>query len=347
MKPVSIKDVAARAGVSPKTVSRVINGEDHVRPPVREKVMRVVRELGYRPNTFARSLSSSKSYLLGLLVDDPASGYAADVQLGALLRSRELGYHLVIEPLDTSAPHWLEAISTSLASLNLGGAILTPPLCDRMDLIDLIERHRLPFVRISPSSDDERSSSVRMDDRAAARDMTRHLIALGHRDIAFIKGDPLHSASAFRYLGFLDAMGEADLAVADERTLEGDFSFRSGLNLGELILADGDRPTAIFASNDDMALGVLVTAIKLGIQVPAALSVAGFDDAPVARVSWPQLTTVRQPKVEMAAAAIDILTNPGYAAAPRQALFSRSLPYEIIVRSSTASPELDAGPRSA
>ncbi|WP_034159046.1 LacI family DNA-binding transcriptional regulator [Sphingomonas sp. ERG5] len=338
MKPITIKEVAARAGVSPKTVSRVINDEDHVRPPVREQVMRVVREMGYRPNSFARSLSSSKSYLLGLLVDDPASGYAADVQLGALLRSRDLGYHLVIEPLDTATPDWLGQIDTGLRALNLGGAILTPPLCDRADLIAVLERHGLPFVRISPSSDDERSGSVRMDDRAAARDMTRHLIGLGHRDIACIKGDPVHSASGLRYIGFRDAMREAGLSVAPNRTLEGDFSFRSGLRLGEEILASDDRPSAIFASNDDMALGVLVTAIKHGIVVPDTLSVAGFDDAPVARVSWPQLTTVRQPKVEMAAAAVDILTDPTYAANPDKGSFSRNLPYELIVRSSTAPP---------
>ncbi len=339
MKPITIKEVAARAGVSPKTVSRVINDEEHVRPPVREAVMRVVREMGYRPNSFARSLSSSKSYLLGLLVDDPASGYATDVQVGALLRSRDLGYHLVIEPLDTGKAEWLDMIDTGLRALNLGGAILTPPLCDRADLIDLLVRHGLPFVRISPSGDDERSASVRMDDRAAARDMTRHLIGLGHRDIAFIKGDPVHGVSAFRYHGFCDAMAEAGLTIVDRRVLEGDFSFRSGLRLGETILAGGDRPSAIFASNDDMALGVLVTAIRLGITVPETLSVAGFDDAPVARVAWPQLTTVRQPNAEMAAAAVDIVTSPGYSTEADKSQLNRSLPYEIILRSSTAAPQ--------
>ncbi len=336
MTVVTIKDVAARAGVSPKMVSRVINGEAHVRAAKREAVMRVVKEMGYRPNSYARSLSSSKSYLLGLLIDDPASGYATDVQLGALLRSREVGYHLVIEAIDPGAPDWLKAIDAGLDALGLAGAILTPPLCDHAELLDLLERRRLPFVRISPGDASAGTGSVRMDERAAARDMTRHLIALGHRDIGFIKGDPAHSASPLRFAGFSDAMTEAGFSIAADRVLEGDFSFRSGLSLGETILSVPDQPTAVFASNDEMALGVLVTAIKYGIAVPEALSVAGYDDAPVARVAWPQLTTIRQPKKELAAAAVDILVDPAFATNPAEAAFKLELPYELIVRSSCA-----------
>lgn len=336
MKTVSIKDVAARAGVSPKTVSRVINGEQHVRAALREVVQRVVAELDYRPNAFARSLSSSRSYLLGLFLDDPSSGYAADVQMGALLRCRERSYHLVVEPVDVSAPGWERQVADSLKALRLDGAILTPPICDQPMLLDLMEAHGLPYVRISPHGELDRSGLVHMDDFAAAGDMTRHLLDLGHREIGFIKGDRGHSVSARRYEGFRATMAAAGLGVSDGRVLDGDFSFRSGLAAGERMLSAARPPTAIFASNDDMALGVLMTAAKLGVAVPETLSIAGFDDAPTSRAAWPQLTTIRQPKAEMAAAAIDILVEPRYRAQVADDAYKRLLSFDLVVRGSTA-----------
>jgi len=338
MTIVTIKDVAERAGVSAKTVSRVINGERHVSAKVREAVERLVAELDYRPNAFARSLSSSRSYLIGLFLDDPSSGYAADVQLGALMRCRERSYHLVVEPLDLSAAGWPAEVAAVLAALRLDGAILTPPLCDAAELLDVFDRAGLPYVRISPHADADRSALVAMDDRAAASELTRHLLALGHREIGFIKGDPHHSASAKRFDGFAAAMADAGLSAPDHRILEGDFSFRSGLELGQTILAADAPPTAIFASNDDMAVGVLMTAIRIGMVVPRDLSVVGFDDAPIARAAWPPLTTIRQPKAEMAAAAVDILVNSTYRADPTGSAFKRLLSYGLVVRASTGTP---------
>lgn len=336
MKIVTIKDVAERAGVSPKTVSRVINGEQHVRPEVREAVQRVVAELDYRPNAFARSLSSSRSYLLGLFIDDPVSGYASDVQLGALMRCREKSYHLVVEPVVLSADGWQAQVAGSIAALRLDGAIVTPPICDAPELLDIFDAAGLPMVRIAPRMDFGRSGIVQMDDHAAAKEMTEHLIGLGHRSIGFVKGDPTHSASAKRYDGFRAAMAAAELEIAESHVLEGDFSFRSGLELGEVMLRQkAGRPSAIFASNDDMALGVLITAMKLGISVPDMLSVAGFDDAPTSRAAWPQLTTIRQPKAEMAAAAVDILADPKYRSDVTDGRYQVSLDYVLVKRGST------------
>ncbi|WP_293881841.1 LacI family DNA-binding transcriptional regulator [Sphingomonas sp.] len=336
MKTITIKDVAIRAGVSPKTVSRVINGEQHVRPEIRDIVLRVVAELDYRPNPFARSLSSSRSYLLGLFLDDPASGYANDVQFGALMRSRAQSYHLVVEPVNLASPHWIAEVEQSIRALRLEGVILTPPICDNAALLDMLDAAGIAYVRIAPSADFHRSGLVEMDDFAAASDMTRHLIALGHRTIAFIKGDPNHSASRKRYDGFCATMAEGGLAVDQAYVLEGDFSFRSALGPATALLTADVRPTAVFASNDDMALGVLVTAMKLDVAVPEMLSIAGFDDAPTARAAWPPLTTIRQPKSEMAAAAIDILVDPGYRGAATDQRYRRLLPYELISRDSTA-----------
>ena len=335
---VSIKDVAARAGVSPKTVSRVINGESHVRPEVRAAVQRVVSELDYRPNAFARSLSSSRSYLLGLFIDDPSSGYAADVQRGALMRCRDRSYHLVVEPIDFSAADWATLVTDSVVALRLDGAILTPPTCDRAELLGILDAQGLPYVRVSPRDDVARSGFVWMDDAAAARQMTEHLLALGHRNIGFLRGDPEHSVSQRRWEGFQAAMALAGIAPRERWTAQGDFSFLSGLVTAERMLGAADRPTAIFASNDDMALGVLMAAAKLGIVVPDGLSIAGFDDAPTSRAAWPQLTTIRQPKAEMAAAAVDVLVDPRYRRQMAAEAYRMLLPFDVIVRGSTAPP---------
>ena len=337
-KSISIKDVAARAGVSPKTVSRVINGERHVRPEVRAAVQRVVSELDYRPNAFARSLSSSRSYLLGLFIDDPSSGYAADVQRGALMRCRDRSYHLVVEPIDFTSASWRTQVTQCVVALRLDGAILTPPACDRAELLDLLDAHALPYVRISPHEAPGRSGFVAMDDAAAAREMTEHLLSLGHRDIGFIKGDPEHSVSQRRWDGFRATMRDAGVTVPPDRLAVGDFSFLSGLAAGERMLGAADRPTAVFASNDDMALGVLMAATKMGFSVPDDVSIAGFDDAPTSRAAWPQLTTIRQPKAEMAAAAVDILTDPRYRDQAAEAAYRRLLPFSLVNRESTAPP---------
>lgn len=335
MSVVTIKDVAARAGVSPKTVSRVINGEAHVRPDKREEVLRIVRELDYRPNAFARSLSSSRSYLLGFLTDDPGSGYAADVQLGALRRCRERSYHLLVEPIDRADPHWARELTTSLAQLRLDGVMLTPPLCDDDEVLAILEASAIPYVRISPSGSEDRSGYVRMDDQAAAAEMTRHLISRGHHRIGFIKGDPTHSVSRKRYAGFVEAMVAAHLPIEPALILEGDFSVRSGVELGGKLLSSENPPTAVFASNDDMALGVLMIAMKHHRSVPEQLAIGGFDDAPTSRLAWPQLTTIHQPKAAMAAAAVDMLTDPYYRQAETSVGFRRSLDYALKVRGST------------
>lgn len=335
MRTVTIKDVALHAGVSPKTVSRVMNGEQHVRAEVRDLVLRVVEELDYRPNIFARGLSSSRSYLIGLFLDDPGSGYAAELQLGTLLRCRQRSYHLVVEPVDLRRSDWPRLVTDSIRALRLDGAILTPPICDEAAVLTVFEDAGLPYVRISPSIDLDRSGMVAMDDRAAAYEMTGHLITRGHRRIGFIKGDRKHRSSGRRFDGFVAAMADAGLCVDPTDVREGDFSLRSGMTLGNEILSRGTYPTAIFASNDDMALGVLMTATRLGIAIPEQLAIAGFDDSPSARAAWPQLTTIRQPGAEMAARAVDILIDAGYRTQVTNPVFKASLQYQLIVRGSS------------
>ena len=334
MKSVTIKDVAERAGVSPKTVSRVINGEAHVRPEVRENVARVVAAMNYHPNAFARGLSSSRSFLVGLFFDDPASGYAATIQRGALEQARALGQHIVIEPITFKRSDWRERLIDTLQALRLGGAILTSPICDRADLLDIFEQHDVPVVRIAPGAELDRTPQVRMDDRDAARVMTEHLLSLGHRDIAFVRGDPTHSASERRWQGFDDAMRAVGLAPAPERVVQGDFRFRSAFDVAEALFDRGSRPSAVFASNDEMAMGVMVAAMSRQIAVPRDVSIVGFDDAEIARMAWPQLTTIRQPNHAMGAQAVELVIR--HQAASGAGERCRVLPYELVVRSSSS-----------
>jgi LacI family transcriptional regulator len=174
-----------------------------------------------------------------------------------------------------------------------------------------------------------------MDDRRAAHEMTGYLLGLGHRHIGFLQGPLSHSASSRREQGFRAALAEAGIAVDEACVLRGDFSFRSGLELGEALLALPEPPRAIFACNDDMALGVLITAMKRGIAVPEQLSICGFDDVASSRAAWPQITTIRQPKAEMAGAAVDILTDPGLRRQGADQAMRLMLPHELIVRGST------------
>ena len=269
---VTIKEVAEAAGVSPKTVSRVLNNEAYVRPAVRAAVEQVIATLGYKPNMAARSLASARSYLIGLAVDDPTwSAYAAGIQLGAIKRCRERNYHLVIETADANQPESEAAMIRGIAPLQLEGLIVVPPLCTAPGLLDRIEAIGLPYVRIAPGEDPGRSGFVEIDERRAGYEVTTHLIGLGHRDIGFIEGIADHAATPRRRAGFLAAMHDAGLPVRAGRIQPGAFTFQSGLEGGLALLRDpADRPTAIFASNDDTAMGVLAAAGRLDIAVANA-----------------------------------------------------------------------------
>ena len=336
---VTIRDVAERAGVSPKTVSRVMNDEAHVRPGVRERVLSIVAQMGYRPNAYARSLSSSRSYLLALLFDDPASGYATAIQNGASEKCREKNYHLVVEKIDLEIPAWKESLTRSIGTLRFDGVILPPPLCEHIETIDLLEEHGIPYVRISPGATvSHRSGSVGINEQKASHEMTRFLIDLGHRDIAFIEGSEMHPSAHARRTGFTKAMAAAGINVPSGRIQAGDFSFRSGLEAAERLLSFEQKPTAIFAANDDMALGAFVAAMKAGMAVPHTISFAGFDDAPAARMAWPALTTIRQPVQELGAEAVEILIQPAYKTSVEAPEFRRELPYMLVERGSTSKP---------
>ena len=349
MASVTIYDVAARAGVSIKTVSRVMNNEPNVRPAMRDRVLEAAEALDYSPNLSARSLAGSRSFVIAVFVDaaltidhwksERGADYLSRIQLGATLQCRDAGYHLLIELIDHDAPRVRQEVAALLAALKPDGVILTPPSSDNQTVLELLDKAGTPYVRLGPERPDGDGPRVHMDDVAAAREMTQHLAQLGHRRIGFIVGEQRYGASQARRQGYMAAMKELNLPVSDTWMRQGDFTFQSGLEQAKALLALPERPTAIFASNDDMALGCLAAAAEAGLMVPGEISVAGFDDSPSARFSRPQLTTVRQPVVEMASLATRLLISGQIkGSSSKDPPLDELLPFELIHRASTAPP---------
>ena len=327
----TITDVARAAGVSIKTVSRVLNNEANVRASTRDKVKEAAKALNYAPNLAARRLASSKSFLLALLYDIPSPGYVANIQKGATKACRTCGYHLVVEPLDLADEDLLEDIEGLVRRLPVDGVILTPPLCDNGEIVSILTRQNIPYVPIAPSASHGDVPIVTMDDVKAAREMTEYLISLGHKDIAFVKGHPRHSASALRFEGFRDAMRNADLRIRPEWIIDGEFTYKSGVAAARELFSQDERPSAVFASNDDMAVGMISAAKEFGLSIPEDISICGFDDDPLAQIVWPSLTTIRQPVSEMGFQAAELLL-PGEKDSDGGVF---NMQHQLIVRDST------------
>ena len=332
----TIRDVAERASVSQMTVSRVLNNKPLVSDATRQRVRDAMRELNYRPNLMARSLAGRTGLFIGLLYRNPSYGYLSEFLLGALEACRQMGHHLVVEEpfmheemIDLD---WLEArfLDTSIQAV-----IVIPPLSDDPKLIGALTDAGIDFVRVS-SDLDEAPRSVGIDDRAAARDMTRHLVGLGHERIGVLGGPASHLASRLRMEGLTDALAEAGLPLDPSLLAEGDFTYRSGLDGAAALLASDDPPTAIFAFNDDMASGAIASAYRAQLDVPRDLSVVGFDDTANAATLYPPLTTVRQPIRAMARTAIDALVRTvNEPTAHREPVV---MDYELVERASVAPP---------
>ena len=333
--PATIIDVAKRAGVSIKTVSRVVNKEPTVHADTRARVLEAVEALNYRPQLSARSLAGARSFLIGLLYYDPSAAFVAGVQRGATLRCREAGRHLVVESVQESGDHVQAQLESMLAALRPDGMILTPPLSDDPAILETLRASRTPCVLISPG-EGHQMASVRMDDALAAEELTNLLISLGHTDIAFIEGD--QSASDRRRAGYERALKAHRIALDPALVVPGTFEFESGVEAARKLFAMRRPPTAIFAANDDMALGALTMAQRLGLAVPHDVAIVGFDDSQTATLVWPELTTVRQPLAEMAMAAVDMLLAGEARTDGGQAPVERVLQHEVVVRGSTAAP---------
>jgi LacI family transcriptional regulator len=304
---VTIHDVARHAGVSPMTVSRVINSENNVRDETRERVNVSIKTLRYSPNLAARSLASADTVHLGILYASSTAAYLSELLLGSLEQSSLSGCQLVLEQCEDVETE-RKAIQRLIAG-GVDGVILPAPLCDSEDALKAISDARIPAVLVTSGRPAPGFSAVSINDFEAAREMTRYLLGLGHKRIAFINGHPGHTASGQRFKGFVEGMTEAGIPVGADQVAQGFFTYRSGLDAAERLLTNGYNPTAIFASNDDMAAATMAVAHRKGLEVPRDLAITGFDDTPLATMVWPELTTVRRPISDMAREAVRLLID--------------------------------------
>jgi LacI family transcriptional regulator len=335
----TIEDVARAAGVSAMTVSRVINSGKNVRESTRAAVLEAIERLNYSPNTAARSLAAGEATHIGLLYANPSAAYLSQFLIGGLHAARSAGVHLVIESCESEDPDEQAEVIRRFATSEVEGVILPPPLSESVPIWVELEALRIPVVTVAGSPRTE-GLNVRIDDGAAAEEMTRYLLELGHRNIGFIKGHPNIVASHERYRGFCNALIEAGLDAGGAPVEQGYFTYRSGLTAGERLLARSDPPTAIFASNDDMAAATVSVAHRRGFVVPDDLSIVGFDDTALATSVWPELTTVKQPIAGMAEAAVELLIadlRRRRADAPHK-LTERVLSHAMIIRESSTAP---------
>ncbi|NID16823.1 LacI family DNA-binding transcriptional regulator [Luteibacter yeojuensis] len=298
MSRVTINDVARASDTSKKTVSRVLNQEPGVRREVRDRVMAAVAELKYRPLTSARSLASNRSFMIGLLYDNLSPSYIMEVQAGVQEACEAQQYSMMVQPLDSTARDFMERVEGILWRHRPDGLILTPPITDHPALLAHLRDTGLPFASIAPRKP-KGIAGVILQEREAAAAMVDHLVALGHRRIAHIIGDPKHGAGVWRLAGYRDGLKRAGLAERADYMVQGQFSFESGVKAARQLLRLKERPTAIFAADDDMAVGAIWAAAEAGVAVPAEVSICGFDDTTIATQVWPLLTTVHQPVRDM------------------------------------------------
>jgi LacI family transcriptional regulator len=324
----TIKEVSKIAGVSFKTVSRVLNNEKHVSEATRRRVEEAVATLNFRPSHAARTLAGRRSFQVALLYDNPSPYYVYHVQTGAQQRCTELGYRLLHQPCDAGSDELVPGVLALIDEAHLDGLIISPPLTEAEGLLEALDKRGISYVRIAPGVRRGQGMHASMDDIAAARELTEHLLGLGHKAIAMICGPTSHISSKERHEGYRAALEAHGVRYDPDLVVHGDYSFGSGREAARTLLARAHRPTAIFAGNDDMAAGALAVAHELDISVPGELSIAGFDDSDLASAVWPPLTTIRQPVRELAYAAADLMLGG-------ESGEQVTLGHMLIVRSST------------
>ncbi|MBI0476439.1 LacI family DNA-binding transcriptional regulator [Sphingomonas sp. MA1305] len=343
---VTIRHVAADAGVSLQTVSRVINKEPNVRPEMMARVQDSIARLGYVPSIAAQRMAGSRSYLIVALNDRErtiagwrdrqGTDWVDQMLLGGMLTCAEHGYRMIVELVDTHSDHIERELLAAIAAIQPDGVILTPPHSENPLITRLLEEHRIAFARIG-SRNAGPGFAVAMDEAGAARIATEHLIALGHRRIGFIAGPDEYELSGWRTDGWRTTMVDAGLPT-DGLLAAGDFGFASGRAAAAALLGSAVPPTAIIACSDQMTLATLELARERGLDVPGDLSILCFDDTPIVRFVHPPLTAIVQPIAEVTARAVEqvIGDQSGDVAEPI------IVPATLAVRASTGAPRSPA-----
>lgn len=339
---VTINDVARLAGVSMKTVSRVMNNEPSVKKKTFDKVMAAVKELDYQPNLAARSLAGTKSFAIGLVYDNPNAYYVIDMQNGVLSRCRDEGYELVIHPCDDNKGNLLAEMKTMISRSRIAGLVLTPPLSEREDVTDLLEEMNINYVRVLSGNDEteerpinKKPNSIYVNDRFASFQITQHLIDHGHKRIAFIAGDEEHKSTSERLAGYKEALSKNNLPLDEALIYQGTYSFESGVEGVKSLVAHNSKLTAIFACNDEIAAGALFAARLMNYAIPEQLSIAGFEDSPFSKQTWPKLTTAHQSNQDIAISAAKLLFNNAKPTRIKEEAMALTITPELVVRDST------------
>ena len=341
----TIRHVAAEAGVSYQTVSRVINNSPNVKTGVRARVQAAIAKLGYVPSAAARNMGGRRSYLIVAIndrvrtIDNWQSGRGNDwvdqMLFGGMLECEKHGYRMAFELAETDTARALQAVKGIVSALQPDGVILTPPHSENPALGDMLRENRTVFARLNARGD-ARGINVYMDDEAAADSAVRHLTDMGHNRIGFIGGNPAYAASDLRLKGYRTAMTATQCAPEGRLEAIGDFSYASGLKAAIKLFDASPPPTAIIAGNDEMAIAVLHAAAQRHLSVPHDLSIISFDDSPSVRFSVPPLTAIRQPISDMTACAARELIARCDGNDMGEAEFTDFvLPYALIARTST------------
>jgi LacI family transcriptional regulator, galactose operon repressor len=299
---VTIRDVAAHAGVSVATVSKVINGRYGVSAATYARVQAVIKEMGYEASLVAQSLRNHKTNVIGILVAD-LEPFSTELLKGAAKAIRGTGFELVVYSAgggSTDQVGWERRYLSRLSGTLIDGAVLVTPT-----VIDV--RYGAPVVAVDPHTGRSDLPTVDSDNLRGARLATEHLLALGHRRIAMLTGRPDLQSSQLREEGYRQAMVAAGVPVEDDLIRVGAYDPAVSAEAARQLLTLADRPTAVFAANDLSAIATVEVAGVLGIRVPEELSVVGFDNVPDSALSTPPLTTVNQPIHEMGRRATTLL----------------------------------------
>lgn len=331
----TINDVARAAGVSKKTVSRVINKSPQLSEKTRVQVERVIAELGFVPNLQARAFALRRNFIIAVIHDNPNAQLLVNVQQGVLEGIADTEFGLMVQPVDRTSPTIAEDIREFLERQRPFGVVLLPPISERDDLAELCREAGCKFVRMGSVKLDEAEHTVTSNDREAVCEAVTYLIGKGHTRIALIEGPPGFTSPRERRGGFEEAMAQAGIAVDDELVRPGTYTFESGVNAAEDLVRMTNPPTAIFACNDEMAIGAMIAARRNGLLIPEDISIVGFDDTPLSSHVWPNLTTVHWPIVDMARAAAKKMIGPPENAASAEWL----LPSTLMERGSVVPPK--------
>jgi LacI family transcriptional regulator len=336
----TINDVARLAGVSKKTVSRVINRSPLLNSDTRAKVEAVIADLGYVPNVQARALALRRNFLLGLIHDNPNAQMVMNVQAGILEAIRDTEFELIVRPIDRGSSTMLADVRNFLERQRLYGVLILPPVSENEMLAELCRELDIRYVRMGSTALDTPEHTVASNDCDVVTEAVNHLISLGHRRIGLIAGPHGFRSARERRKGFEQALAAADIKLPRSLIADGNYTFESGQAAADRLLDLSPRPTAIFASNDEMAAAAMHAARRRGMEIPKDLSIIGFDDTAIASHIWPPLTTVHWPIISMGrSAALKLLTDffGDELAVEEPSLF----PSTLIHRASVAPPRDD------